>query len=220
MTGSRPGPEKEVSTPEKRRFRRVALVERVEAEIGGRPCTVETRNISVGGMLIRSETTAAENETITLKFTLPGSNEEIRVRCAVQHASPGAFMGVRFLDLTPLAAAAIEKFVGENFEKGEEQDGRMARRVPLVAKIEAQAGGFPFIALAENISEGGMLVRTTSPLEEGSVVHLKFTLPRGEKEIAVNGTVRHVTPGYSMGVRFSNIDANDLETIRKFVKSA
>ena len=97
---------------------------------------------------------------------------------------------------------------------------RKTRRVPFVAKIEAQAGGFPFIALAENISEGGISIHTASPLAEGSAVSLKFTLPETEEEIAVSGTVRHVMPGESMGVRFEELPALALEAIHKFVLAA
>jgi uncharacterized protein (TIGR02266 family) len=97
---------------------------------------------------------------------------------------------------------------------------RATRRVPIVAKIEAQAGGFPFIALAENISEGGVLVRTANPLDEGAVVHLRFTLPGSEQQINVNGTVRHVTPGTSMGVKFEDMDAKDSEAVKKYIEAA
>lgn len=97
---------------------------------------------------------------------------------------------------------------------------RATRRVPIVAKIEAQAGGFPFIALAENISEGGMLVRTASPLDEGAVVHLVFTLPGTERQIKVNATVRHVKPEQSMGLKFEDLDDDDVEAVRKYVETA
>jgi len=97
---------------------------------------------------------------------------------------------------------------------------RSSRRVPIVAKIEAQAGGFPFLAVADNISEGGMLVRTANPLDEGAVVHLRFTLPESERQITVNATVRHVTPGASMGVKFEDMDAADSEAIRLYVETA
>jgi uncharacterized protein (TIGR02266 family) len=97
---------------------------------------------------------------------------------------------------------------------------RSTRRVPIVAKIEAQAGGFPFLALAENIGEGGMLVRTASPLDEGAVVHLKFSLPGTGREIKVNATVRHVTPGESMGVKFEDMDDADSEAVKKYVETA
>jgi uncharacterized protein (TIGR02266 family) len=97
---------------------------------------------------------------------------------------------------------------------------RSTRRVPIVAKIEAQAGGFPFIALAENISEGGMLVRTASPLDEGSVVHMRFTLPDTNLEINVNATVRHVVAGESMGMKFEDMDDKDSEAVKKYVETA
>ena len=97
---------------------------------------------------------------------------------------------------------------------------RSSRRVPIVAKIEAQAGGFPFLAVADNISEGGMLVRTANPLEDGAVVHLRFTLPGSERQVNVNATVRHVTPGASMGVKFEDMDTADMEAIRIYVETA
>ena len=96
----------------------------------------------------------------------------------------------------------------------------MLKRVPFVAKIEAQAGGFPFIAIAEDISEGGVRVKTTNPLDENAVVHMKFTLPNSDREITVNGVVRHVTPGAAMGVQFSEIDGNDLDAIKSYIASA
>jgi len=97
---------------------------------------------------------------------------------------------------------------------------RATRRVPIVTKVEAQAGGFPFIAVGDNISEGGMLVRTANPLEEGAVVHLRFTLPDAERQIHVNATVRHVIPGTSMGVKFEDMDDADSSAIRAYVESA
>lgn len=97
---------------------------------------------------------------------------------------------------------------------------RSARRVPIVAKIEAQAGGFPFLALGENISEGGMLVRTVSPLEEGAVVHLRFTLPGTDREIHVNATVRHVNAGQSMGVKFEDMDEKDSQAVKEYIETA
>ena len=96
---------------------------------------------------------------------------------------------------------------------------RTADRVPFVARIEAQAGGFPFIALAKNISVGGMLINTANPVPEGQIVHLKFTLPGANREIAVSGTVQHVTPGAYMGVRFQDLNPADLEVIQRFVEA-
>ncbi len=100
-------------------------------------------------------------------------------------------------------------------------DQRKSRRVPIVAQIEAQAGGFPFIAVSENISEGGLLVRTTRTMESGQVVHLKFTLPdASQREIRVNGVIQHCSAGQSMGVKFEDMDPADLAALQNFINAA
>lgn len=205
-------------TIEKRKFRRVALDTAVGAEAGGKPIQVESRNISVGGMLVRADATLPQHTPVNLRFTLPGTASEIRTAATVQHVSPDAFMGLQFEGLSAAARAAIEEYVNRHSEDPAAK--RKSRRVPFVAKVEAQAGGFPFIAVAEDISEGGLSVRTASPLEENAVVHLKFTLPQGDREITVSGTVRQVNPGKGMGVQFNDLGPADREAIRSYVQTA
>ena len=99
-------------------------------------------------------------------------------------------------------------------------DKRQFKRVPIVTQIDAQAGGFPFIAVAENISAGGMLIHTAKQIQEGQVVHLKFTLPGGEDAILVDGIVQHTTPGSYLGIQFQNLDDADRAAIEKLAESA
>lgn len=208
-----------MTTPEKRQFRRVPWIAPVQLESEGANYTVECRNISVGGMLVRSDRTLPENKPLKMRFQFPGAAAPLVVTGTVQHSSPDAFMGIRFGTLPAQALAAIEDFINSNDKGHHKPAKRILRRVPIVAKVEAQTGGFPFIALAENISEGGVLIRTANPLEDGAVVHLKFTLPNAEKEITVSGHVRHVAPGSSMGVQFDDLDPADHAAIRKFVET-
>lgn len=205
---------------EKRLHKRAPMVAPVDAETGGKNYSLESRNISVGGLLVRSETTFPEQTPLLVRFTLPGTTEEITTAAIVQHTSPDAFMGIRFEGLSPAALNAIEQYVDGHGGKLAGPSKRVLKRVPFVAKIEAQAGGFPFIAIAEDISEGGLRVKTANPLEEGSVVHLKFTLPNSERELTVNGVVRHVTPGAAMGVQFSDLAASELEAVKSYIASA
>ncbi len=99
-------------------------------------------------------------------------------------------------------------------------DKRISRRVPLVIRVEAQAGGSPHILLAQNISIGGILLRSAGPLEEGATLELKFILPGEEVEIQATGRVQHVTPGQFAGVEFTNLGPGDADTIRRFVEKA
>lgn len=195
------------------------MVTPVDAETGGKNYSVEARNISVGGLLVRSDFTFPEQTPLILRFTLPGHTQQIVASAVVQHASPDAFMGIRFDGLPEAAHSAIEKYVDAQVLKPVGPSKRVLKRVAFVAKIEAQAGGFPFIAVAEDISEGGVRVKTANPLDENSVVHIKFTLPNSERELKVNGVVRHVTPGAAMGIQFQELDGEDLEAVRAYVRA-
>lgn len=99
------------------------------------------------------------------------------------------------------------------------KERRSARRVPIVVKIEAQAGGFPFIALSQNLSTGGMLIRTADPLPEGQLLHLRFSLPGSDQVVHADATVEHIVPGQFMGVAFVAINAEDQQALEELAKA-
>ena len=80
-----------------------------------------TQNISSGGVFIATHHLRRIGDRITLKFTLPGSDKTLdgRDRGALdprEHGAParvdgGTGMGVRFINLSPEASAAINAFV-------------------------------------------------------------------------------------------------------------
>jgi c-di-GMP-binding flagellar brake protein YcgR len=96
---------------EKRQFRRVPLVAMVRAEAAGHPYSVEGRNISVGGMLVKTEKTLEEGLSLRLEFQLPGDSKAIHTTGVVQHVMPGSFMGIRFVDLNDADRKKIEAYV-------------------------------------------------------------------------------------------------------------
>jgi uncharacterized protein (TIGR02266 family) len=79
-----------------------------------------TQNISSGGLFIATHHLRRIGDRITLKFTLPGTDKTvavetevrwIRENTALMRADGGTGMGVRFINLTPEASAAINAFV-------------------------------------------------------------------------------------------------------------
>jgi uncharacterized protein (TIGR02266 family) len=96
---------------EKRKFRRAPLVAIIEAEVNGQPFVAEGRNISVGGMLVKTATTPQEGQRVRLEFCLPNDTRPIRVIGTVQHVSPDAYMGIRFEDLAEADRRRIEAYV-------------------------------------------------------------------------------------------------------------
>jgi uncharacterized protein (TIGR02266 family) len=79
-----------------------------------------TQNISAGGVFIATHHIRRIGDLITLKFTLPGSDKPvavetevrwIRENSALMRAEGSSGMGVRFINLSPEAKAAIDGFV-------------------------------------------------------------------------------------------------------------
>ena len=79
-----------------------------------------TQNISAGGVFIATNHIRRIGDRITLKFTLPGSEKTIdvdtevrwiRENSALQRVEGAQGMGVRFINLTPEASAAINSFI-------------------------------------------------------------------------------------------------------------
>jgi uncharacterized protein (TIGR02266 family) len=79
-----------------------------------------TQNISAGGVFIATHHIRRIGDRITLKFTLPGSEKTIdvetevrwiRENSALQRVEGSSGMGVRFINLTPEASAAINAFI-------------------------------------------------------------------------------------------------------------
>ena len=83
-----------------------------------------TQNISAGGVFIATHHIRRIGDRITLKFTLPGSEKTIdvetevrwiRENSALQRVEGAQGMGVRFINLTPEASAAIWSLAAQPF---------------------------------------------------------------------------------------------------------
>lgn len=105
---------------EQRRYlRRSVQVEvRARHEESDIPLIFDSRNLSPGGVFLRSGLLLEAGEPLALEFTLPGMKRPIRARVHVawvrRFAADGseAGMGVRFLNLSPEDQRALEEFTG------------------------------------------------------------------------------------------------------------
>jgi uncharacterized protein (TIGR02266 family) len=79
-----------------------------------------TQNISAGGLFIATHHLRRIGDRITLKFQLPGSEQAVEVETEVRwirensaltRADGATGMGVRFINLSPEATTAIQKFL-------------------------------------------------------------------------------------------------------------
>jgi uncharacterized protein (TIGR02266 family) len=115
-----PGAKVAENHPNVRAAERFDLEVKVDLESDHNFYTGLTQNISSGGVFIATHHLRKIGDRITLKFTLPGSEKVlavetevrwIRENTALMRAEGGTGMGVRFINLSPEASAAINAFV-------------------------------------------------------------------------------------------------------------
>lgn len=96
---------------------------------------------------------------------------------------------------------------------------RSSPRVAVGMSVVYRVGNTIAGALTFNISHGGLAVRTTSPPDAGTIVKLRFRLPGGRKDIAVEARVVWIDRRLGMGVQFTNIDPEDQAAVDEFVQA-
>src|SRR3989338_10336701 len=117
----------------------------------------------------------------------------------------------------------------------EVKETRLSPRTRIQAQIvfkipkAAQRGKDSFLTFySENISEGGVFLKTTSPkipFSAGAIVDLHFSLPKNPALIRTKGKVIWTTEGWSsdlegvngFGIQFTEMKAEFLALIRRFV---
>jgi c-di-GMP-binding flagellar brake protein YcgR len=98
-----------------RRFKRVKLDIRVKLRRWEDPeeaaIVVRTFEMSEGGMSVYASVTLDVDTDLATEFTLPGSDEVLKVRASVRNRR-GFRCGVEFVNLTVMQAAEIRRFLG------------------------------------------------------------------------------------------------------------
>jgi len=70
-----------------------------------------------------------------------------------------------------------------------------------------------------DLSEGGAFVETEQRFPIGSILNLRFKLPRTNDLISCTVSVRNLRGGTGLGVEFLDLSAEDREQIRCFVEN-
>ena len=90
-------------------------------------------------------------------------------------------------------------------------------RVVLGIPVAYRLGNTIAAALMLNIGQSGLAIRTTSPLEQGATVRVRFRLPGHKKDVDAEARVAWVDRRTGMGLQFTRLDAPDHESIDEFV---
>jgi uncharacterized protein (TIGR02266 family) len=94
---------------------------------------------------------------------------------------------------------------------------RRSPRVVLGIPIQYRFGSTIAAALTLNLSQGGIAIRTTSPLESNARIRVRFRVPGSKHDIDAEGRVAWSDRRVGMGVRFEKLDAAQQALIDNFV---
>lgn len=214
---------------------------RVEATIEVRYKSIKdflieyTRNISRGGIFLATSEPLPEGSKIRLVFYLPDSSKEIRIIGEVIHAltkergrqrgqEPG--MGIEFIDFSPSSKREISRYIeGLLSEKDiiiekRRQEPRFDARIKVGFKSDRAF----FWEYSEDISKGGIFIRTANPVPLNSKVQLKLSLPGKNREISVVGEVIYIVKegegkrGPGMGLQLIDFDEDGKKEIEEYIE--
>jgi uncharacterized protein (TIGR02266 family) len=94
---------------------------------------------------------------------------------------------------------------------------RGSPRVVLGIPIQYRFGNTIAAALTLNLSRGGIAIRTTSPLDGGLKIKVRFRMPGSKRDIDAEGRVAWSDRRVGMGIQFETVDAANQAVIDNFV---
>jgi len=199
-----------------------------------------TKNISKGGIFIKSDNPLPPQTVLEIKLFLPGVKDPIDSVGEVVHTIDPELakdrgwecgMGIHFIDFADAVQDKLDKYVDvQANEKPEiKSDRRKHPRSTIRMKVK-----FPDLTTllenyAKDISEGGIFIPTTDPKPVGVTINLTLIHPETKEEIELDGEVvrsvsereareqkaKKLTPG--MGIKFVNLDRRQQNALEKFL---
>ncbi len=94
---------------------------------------------------------------------------------------------------------------------------RRSPRVIVGLSVAYRFGNTIAAALTLNLSRFGAAIRTTSPLEPGTVIRVRFRLPAAKREIDTEARVVWSDRRLGMGVQFERVDTESQRAIDDFI---
>ena len=94
---------------------------------------------------------------------------------------------------------------------------RGSPRVVLGSPIQYRFSTTIAAALTLNLSHGGIAIRTTSPLDSGSAIKVRFRLPGSKRDIDAEGRVAWSDRRVGMGVQFEKVEPTNQALVDNFV---
>jgi hypothetical protein len=118
----------------------------------------------------------------------------------------------------PLWDVPLPQGVADNFQPPQAEDRRKSVRVKCSISVELRAGGQSVMwGKASDLSQGGCFVEMPIPLKAESKLEIALWLE--DSKLLLTGEVASASPGFGIGVRFTDVSAASLELLQRVVQS-
>src|SRR5262245_1687515 len=175
-----------------------------------------------GGLLVPTRTVVAAEEALVIEVAFPGLPNHVLVRSrAVDRDEDRGCLIVKFLqseerkkDFLLACASGRPQQVWQ----------RKHRRFPVRMRVDfgvADAGGSPVQAYSEDVSAGGIFLRTPMTLSVRTPVTMTVVPADGSPPIEVSGHVawvRHHPPTAGFGVSWSTRASGPMKRLRRLMR--
>jgi uncharacterized protein (TIGR02266 family) len=101
----------------------------------------------------------------------------------------------------------------------DQHNRRSSPRAVVAVSVSYRFGNTVAAALTLNVSRGGVAIRTTSLLDAGTPVRVRFRLHGARKDVDAEAKVSWIDRRVGMGLEFTRIEAGDQALIDEFVHS-
>ncbi len=191
---------------------------RVEME-NGRAFYGKSSNVSQGGMTLRHSESLADGDLVQVAFSISFDHKRIHTPAIVRWVSDpidGVYtIGLEFAEMDPQFADALEDAINAKLDR------RAAQRFPVRTKFELetqQVGRRRIESFARNVSETGMRLVASEPLESGDRVKLRTGSRTGNEPVELRSVVRWCAEDdglrrYTIGVEFEGLDEGSEEFV-------
>jgi DNA-binding NtrC family response regulator len=134
------------------------------------------------------------------------------------HEMPGAFRGgASFALVRPLIPATVVRTLRASYPLMV-REKRRSYRCPLQISVQVSSNVRPeFVATSVNISEGGMALSTSVPLQVGERLSLKMTLPGTDCPIKINGEVGWNDMAGRLGLEFVQVSQAVKDALQSWI---
>lgn len=158
---------------DKRRHKRVTMAQVIECEVGGKIFKFRSADISPDGMFIESVGAFPCGTIITVRFSLPNSEEVIAATARVCYVQKSIGFGVKFHEIRPedaqRIAALVEASPVQKFGNPLSNEAAMTVKIPVrLEGVEKSGAAFSELATLTKLSKNGVCVVTGRDITTGA----------------------------------------------------